>query len=358
MKNSIKTAIIGCGNIADHYATNMAKYPEIDLVGFSDIDTGRAKQFAEKHGGKVYKDISELLADPEIELVVNLTIHHAHASIIEQSLKAGKHVHTEKPLALTSEDARRLVDLAHKTGLRLSSAPSNYMGEAQQTIWEIVRSGKIGTPRLVYAEVNHGRIEAWHPNPEPFYEVGILWDVAVYPLTLITTFFGPVKSVTGFGKVLYPDRKTNEGREFKIKVPDFYLAALELENGVVARLTANFYVDGGKQGGSMEIHGDGGSAFLGDFQQFKTTVESRSYGEAYKTVPYVREAPEDYEFSRGVQDLAQSILADKAHRSTGGHAAHVVDIVAAIIDSCHQEKKIAVQKSSFTAPTPMDWSTA
>ncbi|MDR3707850.1 MAG: Gfo/Idh/MocA family oxidoreductase [Capsulimonadaceae bacterium] len=356
MSKQIRTAIIGCGNIANHYAEHMKGYPEIDLAGFSDLDSARAEAFAAKFGGRTYRDLDEILADPSIELVVNLTIHHAHAEVIERCLEAGKHVHTEKPLALSSADAHRLVALADKTGLRLSSAPSNYMGEAQQTVWRVIRSGGIGTPRLVYAEVNHGRLEAWHPNPEAFYDVGILWDVSVYPLTLITTFFGPVKRVTAYGTVLYPDRVTKEGRAFRITTPDYYLAALELECGMTARLSANFYVDRGKQGGSMEFHGDGGSAFLGDFQNFDAPVEAHEYGKPYESVPLVRKPPAPSEFSRGVQDLAQAIIAGRPHRTSGVHAAHVVDTISAIIQSARDHQMVNVGPTKFTPPTPMDWS--
>ncbi|HEY3332231.1 MAG TPA: Gfo/Idh/MocA family oxidoreductase [Capsulimonadaceae bacterium] len=356
MPNQIRTAIVGCGNIAAHYAEHMKRYAEIDLAGFADMDSARAESFASKFGGTAYASLDALLADPTIELVVNLTIHRAHAEVIERCLRAGKHVHTEKPLALSSADAGNLVTLAQELGLRLSSAPSNYLGEAQQTAWQLVRSGEIGTPRLVYAEVNHGRVEAWHPNPEPFYEVGILWDVAVYPLTLITTLFGPIEAVTGFAKVIHPHRVTNEGRQFTITTPDYYLAALETASGVTARLSANFYVDRGKQGGSMEIHGDGGSVFLADFQNFDCLVEAKKFGQQYEPAPLVRPAASGTEFSRGIQDLAQSMLTGTPHRTTGEQAAHVVDVLSAICASAATGGgRTAVPSRPYRQPEPMEW---
>ena len=244
----IRVAIVGCGNIADRYAERILTYPTCELVGFSDLDPARARAFAAKFGGRAYDSLAQMLADPSIALVVNLTIHFAHYEVVKQCLLAGKHVHTEKPLALRYADAKELVDLAAARGLRLGSAPITYMGEAQQTAWKLLRSGKAGPVRLVYADINHGRIEAWHPNPEPFYEVGIQWDVGVYPLTLLTTMFGPVRRVTATGKVVYPHRVTKEGRKFTITTPDYVLAMLEFEAGLTARLSANFYVAGGKQG--------------------------------------------------------------------------------------------------------------
>ena len=158
-------------------------------------------------------------------------------------LNAGKHVHSEKPLAMTYAEAKALVDLAQAKGLRLSCSPITFMGEAQQTAWKAIREGRLGPVRVVYAEANHGRIESWHPNPEPFYQVGALFDVGVYLLTLVTTMFGPARRATAYATVLYPDRVTKEGRPFHIATPDWVVAAVELANGTVVRLTTNFYVE-------------------------------------------------------------------------------------------------------------------
>jgi predicted dehydrogenase len=152
----------------------------------------------------VYPSLEAILADEEVDLVINLTIHSAHVEVITTCLHVGKHVYSEKPMTLTSEEAWKLVALAEEKGCRLGSAPITILGEGQQTAWKVIRDGLLGTVRAAYAEVNWGRIESWHPTPGPFYEVGLLFDVAVYPLTLLTTIFGPARSVTAFGKVLYP----------------------------------------------------------------------------------------------------------------------------------------------------------
>ncbi len=350
----IRVAIVGCGNIADRYAERILTYPTCELVGFSDLDPARARNFAAKFGGRAYESLAALLADPAIELVVNLTIHFAHYEVVKQCLLAGKHVHTEKPLALRYVDAKELVDLAAAHGLRLGSAPITYMGEAQQTAWQLLRQGKAGRVRLVYADINHGRIEAWHPNPEPFYEVGIQWDVGVYPLTLLTTMFGPVRRVTATGKVVHPHRATKEGRKFTITTPDFVLAMLEFEEGLTARLSANFYVQGGKQRGGLEFSGDAGSVYLGDFQGFNTTVEFAPLGGAFTAVPLLRPAFEGVEFARAVDDMTQAMLAGRPQRASGSQAAHVVEILEAIGTSMRQGGGVAVA-SEFTPPPPMDW---
>ncbi|MBP6508436.1 MAG: Gfo/Idh/MocA family oxidoreductase [Opitutaceae bacterium] len=350
----IRIAIVGCGNIATRYAEQIKSYPTCELVGFSDVEPARARDFAQKFGGQAYADLAGLLADPAVDLVVNLTIHHAHYAVIKDCLLAGKHVHTEKPITLNYREAKELVELAEARKLRLSSAPITYMGEAQQTAWQLLRSGQAGKVRLAYAEINHGRIEAWHPNPGPFYAVGVLWDVGVYPLTLLTTLFGPVRKVTAAGKVVHPDRVSKEGVPFHIATPDFVVAMLEFEEGLTARFTANFYVQGGKQGGSLELTGDLGSIFLGDFQGFNAAVEFAPYGKPYAPVPPVRPAYAGVEFARAVDEMSKDMLAGRPQRSTGAHAAHIVEILEAIETSIKKGGAIAVT-SNFIRPTPMEW---
>ncbi|MEO6876206.1 MAG: Gfo/Idh/MocA family oxidoreductase [Opitutaceae bacterium] len=350
----IRLAIVGCGNIANRYADRIKTYAACELVGFSDLDPARAMDFAAKYGGQAYDSLEALLADPTIELVVNLTIHFAHYEVIKQCLLAGKHVYSEKPLAVRYSEAKELVDLASARKLRLGSAPITYMGEAQQTAWQVLRGGKAGRVRLVYADINHGRIESWHPNPEPFYAVGIQWDVGVYPLTLLSTMFGPVRRVTASGKVVYPDRVTKEGRKFSITTPDFVMAMLEFEEGLTARLSANFYVQGGKQGGGLEFSGDNGSVYLEDFQRFDAKVEYAPLGGAFENVPLVREPFKGCEFARAVEEMALAMIDGRPQRATGAQAAHVVEILEAIGTSMRDGGRVAVN-SNFTPPAPMEW---
>ena len=228
------------------------------------------------------------------------------------------------------------------------------MGEAQQTAWKTIRSGQLGQVRVVYCEVNWGRIESWHPNPGPFYEVGALFDVGVYPLTLVTTFLAPARRVTAYGKVLHPDRVTQEGVPFHIETPDWVVAAVELADGTVVRLTTNFYVgQHGKQKG-LEFHGDLGSLYLSSFQDFHAEVELAGYDEAYTPVPLVRPAFQGVDWGRSVAEIADAIAENRPQRATGAQAAHVVEICAAISQSLQTGRPVAVT-STFAPPWPMDW---
>ncbi|HWQ15881.1 MAG TPA: Gfo/Idh/MocA family oxidoreductase [Roseiflexaceae bacterium] len=362
MQKDLNVAIVGCGNIAGPYAATLRPYEHIHLLGASDIDPARARAFVQEWGGQAYESLDDVLADERVDLIVNLTIHHAHPEVITKCLNAGKHVHSEKPLAMTYAEAKALVDLAEQRGLRLSCAPITFMGEAQQTAWREIRSGRLGPVRVVYCEVNWGRIESWHPNPGPFYEVGALFDVGVYPLTLVTTFFGPARRVTAYGTVLYPDRVTREGVPFHITTPDWVVAAVELANGTVVRLTTNFYVGHhGKQKG-LEFHGDLGSLYIDSFQNFDAAVEYSPFGGSYEPVPLVRpgfsmpygERRLPTEWGRAVVEMADAIAEGRPQRATGAQAAHVVEICEAISISMRKGEPVAVT-SSFTPPAPMEW---
>jgi predicted dehydrogenase len=350
----LRIAIVGCGNIAGPYARTLVTYPHIELVGMTDLDLSRAAALAEKVGGAVYPSLDALLADPSIDLIVNLTIHHAHYAVTKQALEAGKHVVSEKPLALSYAEARELVELAERRGLRFGGTPFTFMGEGEQTAWKLIREGRLGTVRVAYAEVNWGRIESWHPAPAPFYDVGPLFDVGVYPLMLMTAIFGPVRQVSSFGRVVYPDRVTKHGQPFHISTPDFAVTMLDFAGGLVARLTSNFYVHNQNSQRGSEFHGDLGSLTLSSWQDFNGEVRFAEFGKPLTEVPLVREAPAGVPWGINVAELADALREGRPHRATGEHAAHVVEILGAAAESMRSHGPVQLT-SSFTPPAPMEW---
>jgi predicted dehydrogenase len=347
--------IVGCGNIAGGYALDLAAHPEVRLVAAADLDPERAAAFAQKHGCRAHPSVAELLADPEVELVINLTVHHAHYALTKQALEAGRHVYSEKPLTLVPAEARELVALADETGVRLGCSPCTFLGEAQQTVGRLLAEGRIGTVRAIFANVAWGRIEAWHPAPQPFYDVGALVDVGVYPLTIVTAFLGPVRSVRAMGWELEPERVTTGGTPFRIGSPDLVIAALELESGSVVRLTTSFYVGKPAKGpAAIEFHGDLGAIAIDNFQEFDAAVELGSAGSAYEPVALVREPYRGTAWARGVVDMARAISEDRPHRVTGEQAAHVVDILWAAGESMRTGASVAIDSDFARAPL-MDW---
>jgi predicted dehydrogenase len=210
--------------------------------------------------------------------------------------------------------------------------------------------------RAIYAEVNWGRIETWHPAPAPFFDVGGLVDVGVYPLTLVTSIFGPARSVRAWGWDLKPDRVTLDGTPFRIASPDLIVVALELEDGPVVRLTASCYVGRpAKLTGSLEFHGDDASLALGSFQDFDATVEVGPYGERYEPIPLVRPAFRGTAWARGVADMAGAIRDGRAHRASAEQAAHIVDILEAASASMADDGRPVRIDSTFSPPALMPW---
>jgi Predicted dehydrogenases and related proteins len=348
--------IVGTGNIAGRYASDALTHPEIRLVAATDLDPGRAAAFADAHDCRAHASLDDLLADDAVDIVVNLTVHHAHYEVTKRALEAGRHVYSEKPLALRSSEAHELVELAAARGLRLGCSPSTFLGEAQQTAAAWIRSGRLGTVRAVYAEVNWGRIETWHPAPAPFFEVGVLVDVGVYPLTLVTTMLGRARSVRAWGWDLKPDRLTIDGTPFRIGSPDLIVAAIELDGGPVVRLTASFYVGRpAKLTGSLEFHGDDASLALGSFQDFDAIVEVGAYGETYKPVAPVRPAFHGTAWARGVAEMAGAIAEGRPHRASAEQAAHVVDILEAAAASMADGGRRIEISSTFAPPPLMPW---
>jgi predicted dehydrogenase len=350
---AVRIALVGAGNIADRYAEAILRSDGLELAGATDIAAGRADALVEQFEGVVYPTLAALLADPAVDTVVNLTAPQAHVEVTAAALEAGKHVHSEKPLALRYEDARMLVELAAARGLRLSSAPATLLGEAQQTLWKRVRDGAVGRVRAVYAEANWDRIESWHPDPRSLYAVGPLVDVGVYPLAILTAMFGPARRVQAYATTVEPERTLLDGTPFTPGAPDFVVAVLEHEDGVVSRLTASFYVGPSKQRG-IEVHGDGGSLYMPTWAEADSRVELKVRGREYETIPPVREPFPGVDWGRALVDLAEAIERGRPHRSSGEHAAHIVEILNAVETSVERGGAVDV-RSDFSRPDPMEW---
>jgi predicted dehydrogenase len=358
----LRVAIIGCGNISNGYAQSLKTKPgKVTLLGATDADAARTRTFVETHGGIGYPDLAAVLADPKVEAILNLTSHHAHAEVTCAALEAGKHVHSEKPLAGTLANGRRCVELASRQGLRLSCSPFTFMGEAQQTLLRAKNEGVIGRVLAAYSEMNWGRIEGWHPNPEGFYQPGSgpLLDVGVYPLTVLTTVLGPVRRVTGFAQITLPERTIargpSAGQRFPVTTPDQVVGGLEFEEGALGRLTASFVVRGTRQASGTELHGETGSLFLSSNHDFNGRVErfDNASGE-WSPVPPVAEPFPGVEWGRAVFELADSLRAGAIQHCTGQQALHVLETCLGILQSAAEGRRVDIE-SRFVPPAPLEW---
>jgi predicted dehydrogenase len=349
----VRVALAGAGNIAARYAECIAARPRLSFAGATDLVPARAEELVAAHGGKAYGSLDELLADDAVEAVVNLTIPAAHAEVTARCLEAGRHVHTEKPVALRAAEARELAELATRNAVRLSCAPATLLGEAQQTAWKLVRDGAIGRVRAAYAEANWGRIERWHPTPEGLYASGPLADVGVYPLTILTAMFGPVRRVSAYATTIQPERTRKDGVPFSIAAPDFHVAVVELADGVVARVTASFWVGARRQRG-LELHGDEASVWMADWAAFDSRLQRTDDGETYEPLPLLRAPYAGTDWARALVELADALEEGRPHRMGAEHAAHVVEVLEAARAAADDGGPVEIA-SDFPRPAPLDW---
>ena len=204
MDETMTVGIVGCGNISDIYLQNCQRFPGLALLACADAEPARAEAKAAEFGIRALP-VAELLADPAIEIVINLTPPAAHAAVNLAALEAGKHVYTEKPLAIGREEGRRTVELARARGLRVGSAPDTFLGAGLQTCRRLLDAGAIGVPVAATAFMAGHGPESWHPNPEFFYKrgAGPLFDVGPYYLTALISLLGPVARVTGAARISF-----------------------------------------------------------------------------------------------------------------------------------------------------------
>lgn len=273
--------MVGCGYVADFYVATLANHPTLELAGVTDRDPARASRFAAYHKVCNRGSLDAILADPTIELVVNLTNPRSHYAVSRACLEAGKHVYSEKPLATVWEEALALVELAEARGLQLASAPCTVLGEAAQTLWREVRRGRIGEVRLAYAELDDGMLHrenyrAWvgaSGSPWPYrdeFEVGCTIEHAGYYVSWLAAMFGPVESATAFSSCQIPD-KAPDG---PVETPDFSVGVLRFASGVVARLTCGII---GSHDHSLRLFGLDGTLTVRECFNFASPVMARQW---------------------------------------------------------------------------------
>ena len=335
MKNT-NIAIIGCGNISVQYAQTLKPYPFINIKGVYDIDRSRAEEFAYAHGTSVFDSIDDIIKDPDISIVVNLTIPRVHGEINRRLLVGSKHVYTEKPIAMTYEEAKGIVALVAEKGLMLCSSPITFLGDTQMEAARLLKEDITGKIRLVAAQMHNGMFEKWHPNPSSLYDVGVLYDVGIYPITYITYLFGPAVRVRAFGKVLMPERFDLQDRAFRIKKPDHLYAEIELASGIHFTLNASFLIDYMKRPASVEFVGDKGVLYLGSSLFFRSPLRFAEHFKPYEDVADTSGAYDGIEWCRGLVDMARALDSGTSPKADPYHALHVIEILEAIEKSLNE----------------------
>jgi alcohol dehydrogenase (NADP+) len=344
---------VGAGAIAEEYAAGLAG-TDLELAGVCDLETDRAAALAEDHNCPWFTDLDAALAAVDAPLVVNLTGHAAHAPVTRTALEAGRHVYTQKPLALDAEAAGELLELARDRDLALGVAPDNERGPSQRRAARLLADGRTGPVRLGYAHAHVGRVTDWHDRPESFLSVGPLYDGGVYPLTLLVSWFGPVERVrTADALDVWPDREDR-----RPETPSHVEATLSFASGPVVRLTASFYAPHrSREFYGLELHGDDGSLYLEGTGAMDTAVDHVRFGgvgREYTPVP-PQSPSEPVEYVDAVERLAASVGGGNPDRRTGRRGAHVVGICNAIETAAAEGGPVSVpafgaSRDSVAAP--------
>ncbi|MBB4684291.1 Gfo/Idh/MocA family protein [Amycolatopsis jiangsuensis] len=355
----VGVGVIGAGVISDAYLANLTTFPDARVHAIADLDVGRARAQADKHGVSRAGTVAELLAEPAIELVVNLTIPAAHVEVGLAALDAGKHVWTEKPLALDRESAAKLLESARDKGLRVASAPDTVLGAGLQTARRAIEAGRIGEPRTALALFQTPGPESWHPAPEFLFRTGggPLLDMGPYYLTELVTVFGPIRKVTAAGGRARETRVIGSGpragTEFPVTVPTTVTALIEFAGGGSAQLVLSF--DSALlRVGFLEVSGTLGTAVLPDPNRFDGTTLLHLPGTAEPdTLPALGHAASR---GTGVLELARAIRAGVPERSSGDLAFHVLDAMLSLDESITRGHSVELTSTARVPPAlPGDW---
>ncbi len=333
-----KMGIIGCGTISWAYFTAGERFEIVDIVACADLLPERAQARAEEYGIPRACSVDELLADPEIEIVINLTVPKAHAQVSTAILQAGKHVYSEKPFTVDREDGRRVLALAQEKGLRVGCTPDTFLGGGIQTCRKLIDDGWIGQPIGAAAfMLGHGP-EAWHPNPFFFYQPGAgpLFDMGPYYLTALVNLLGPVKSVVASAAISFPERiatcKEHFGKTIQVTTPTHVCGILEFETGAVGTITTSFDVWACELP-RIEVYGSEGTLSVPDPNTFGGPVRLKRAGaEGWTDMP-LSHGYADQSRGIGTADMAHAVQSGRDHRASGALAFHVLDIMESLYDA-------------------------
>lgn len=336
--NPVAVGVIGCGNISGAYMRMLKTLPVVQVVACADLRIEAAQAMAAEYGVPQVLSVDALLADPSIEIVLNLTIPQAHGEVALAALAAGKSVYNEKPLALTRDEGRRMLALAAEKGLRVGGAPDTFLGGGLQTCRELIDAGAIGTPVAATAFMMSRGHEHWHPNPLFYYQKGggPMFDMGPYYLTALVSLLGPVQRVTGATRITRTQRTITSqpryGEVMNVEVPTHVTGLLDFAAGPVATIITTFDVQASTLPW-IEIYGTAGTLAAPDPNTFGGPVRVRLSTESEWTeIPVARPYTENSR-GLGLADMAEGIRTGRMHRANGALAYHVLDIMHAIHDA-------------------------
>ena len=359
--------IIGCGNISTTYFSLAPMFKGIEVRACADMNMAAAVTRAEEYGVKA-QSVEDLLGNPAVDVVINLTIPDAHFGISKAALLAGKHVWSEKPLVLTMAQGLELRQLAAAGSLRVGCAPDTFLGGSHQFARAMIEEGKIGRVVAGSAAVMGHGMEAWHPNPDFFFMPGggPILDMGPYYIANLINLIGPIKRVAALANASSPTRTISSqpraGETIEVKTPTNIHALLEFHNGATVNLSASWDVWSHKRE-HTELYGDQGSLYVPDPNFFGGAIELAGTDGIAKEA-----APWDHPFGRlnqnhngrelanyrsaGLADMAAAMREGRDHRASLDRTLHGVEVMLSVLKSGESGQFVTLQ-TTCTQPAPL-----
>jgi len=350
---------VGCGDISGIYLENITGlYKDLKIVGVTDLIRERAENAAKKYGiGKIYKDMHELFADPEVNIVLNITRPYEHMDVSLAALNAGKHVYSEKPLGASLEEAKKIMALAREKNLYVGGAPDTFLGAGIQTCHKLIDDGVIGDVFGASAYMVCRGHESWHPDPEFYYKYGggPMLDMGPYYLTALVSMLGPVKTVTGMTKVSIPERmitsQPHNGTIIKVDVPTYITGLMNFKSGAIGTIFTTFDVHTA-QVPRIEIYGSEGTLCVPDPNFFEGPVRLFKGGaDAFEEMELQFEYHENSR-GLGLADMAKAIETGGKARASGDLMLHVSELMEGFHTASDKQSFVAIE-TTVERPEPM-----
>lgn len=344
-----KIGVIGCGNISGIYLDNLTGlFKNVEVTAIADLDLERAKHAAEKYNIPKACTAEQLLADDNIDIVLNLTTPHVHHSICMAALNAGKHVYVEKPLSVELEHGKEIIDTAKAKNLYVGCAPDTFLGAGIQTCIKVIKDGWIGKPIAATAFMMcHGH-ESWHPDPEFYYQKGggPIFDMGPYYLTALVSMIGSVNTVSAINKKSFDQRlitsEKKNGTMIDVDIPTHVAGTMEFSNGAVGTMIMSFDIWAAGLP-CIEIYGTEGSIRVPDPNSFDGPVMVKTrFSDEWKEVPLA------YPYNQnarglGLSQMAAAIENSASHPANGDLAYHVLEVIHAFHQSSDEQKHIHIE---------------
>ena len=363
-----RIGLIGTGRISDIYIQNCYKFDELEIVSCGSLDAEESKKKAQLYGIPTVQSPVEILADPNVDCILNLTIPASHAAVTLQALEAGKHVYSEKPIATDILDCRRILNLARSKNLKVGNAPDTFFGGRWQTVRKLLDQQVIGKPTGVMAFAGTHGVERHHPNPDFYYQTGggPLLDLGPYYLTAMVFLLGPILKVSGMARKTFDQRMIENGNRYgekiDVEVDTHSLSMLEFQNGTIGSMTLSFDI-WDSETPRFEIYGEDGTICIPDpdpvhganiFQGpvlYRTRSESR-----WEFQPRPKDrgdwlvAENTHGFNQdsrgvGLLDLYYAVRDDRTVRASAELAAHVSEVMHGILDAPSQGGFVAINST-------------